>query len=73
MSKVQNIYVARADGTVDPFRFASLAAAKMHADMLYRAGNIAVLVVTAATRADAVVKADRCYRGEITSAQARRP
>jgi hypothetical protein len=63
-------YVVRPNGTVERLR--SLVDAKVHASNLYDAGVTAPLVVTAPTRDAALEKADRCYAGQITTAQARR-
>lgn len=72
MNAEMRYYVARTDGTIQ--RFTTLAQANGHADHLYRsAGVVAPLVVTAPDRASALDKAARCYRREITCAQARNP
>lgn len=65
-------YVARTDGTIK--RYISLVDATAQANHLYRnCGVVAPLVVTAPDRDAALEKAARCYRREITCAQARSP
>lgn len=63
-------YVARTNGTIA--RYATMADAKETATALYSLGVVAPLVVVAADRDAALAKAQRCYRGEITIAQARK-
>ena len=64
-------YVTRTIGTVHPAR--SLAEANAYANHLYKhCGVIAPLVVAAPDKDAAWTKAQRCYAGEITCAQARR-
>jgi hypothetical protein len=63
-------YVARTNGTIA--RYATLADAKTTAKALYEMGVVAPLVVVAADRDAALVKAQRCYRGEIRIAEARK-
>jgi hypothetical protein len=65
-------YVARTSGRVQ--RAAGLAEAKAYVKHLYsNCGVIAALVVAAPDAEAARAKAERCYAGEITIAQARKP
>jgi hypothetical protein len=65
-------FVTRTSGTVHTA--SSLQSAKAYASHLYRnCGVIAPLVVAAPDKDAAWNKAQRCYAGEITCAQARRP
>jgi hypothetical protein len=74
-------YVARELWTADKTRavvtvqrLASPAAAKQHANALHANGALGFpTVIAAANREAAIDKATRCYRREITCAQARSP